>query len=224
MKKWRILLIVMIILAFIVLVGSELLYERPWAWLAWRNAFMLRDHFLLRNASLIEDIPRRFLMLFAGLSSLMMISGLMMYASPHRIRRIAECFSTSTKSLLRYSLNGLLGLMALGAIAALSTFSAYTFPFSFLIFLLIFFSSLMGIVGMGYQLGRSLFMRAQWESQSPLLQMSVGILITFATVRIPFLSLPILLVIVSMGFGATLSTHFGSGKVWTLRPLLEEEL
>jgi hypothetical protein len=223
MKKWRILLVVMIVLALAVIVGSELLFDKPWSWLDWRNAPGFRGHYLLRNIDM-TDIPRRFLMLLAGLTSLVVMGSLIMYAIPHRIRKISEYFVAPSKSLLRHMMSGLLGIMALGTIVVLSTFTVYTFPFSFLILLTLFFSALVGVVGLGYQLGKSLFLRAQWGSQSPLLQMSLGVFIIFATTRIPILGLLILLIVVSLCFGATLSTHFGSGKAWTLRPLLEEEL
>jgi MFS family permease len=223
MNKWRVILVTLIVLAFIVLVGTELIFERPLSWLPGREFLSQRHRVFLERAG-IEDLGRRMLVLFATLLSSFFIGCLVLYAMPKRVKYIANSISLKPSQIRGYLGTGLMGAVALGAIVLISFFSIYTFPASILMLLILFTFGTLGIVSISFQFGRWFLNRAEWNPKNPLISLGLGTFLIFSAIRIPFLGILFLLLASFTGFGAALSTRFGSGKQWTLSLLVEEEL
>jgi hypothetical protein len=81
----------------------------------------------------------------------------------------------------------------------------------------------LGMVSLSFQIGRWFLNQAGWKPNTPLVPLGLGTLLIFTAIRIPYLGIIFLITASCTGFGAALSTRFGSGTQWTLRPLLEEE-
>ncbi len=64
--------------------------------------------------------------------------------------------------------------------------------------------------------------RAQSQNVSPIFSMLLGLLIFLALVPTQVLGGVLFLASPSLGLGATILSHLGSGDPWTLNPLLEE--
>jgi len=222
MNKWKILLIVVLILSFVILLASELLFERPWSWLPWIGPFGMRQR-LLVGTSGERATFQRLLSLFATLLSVFLVSGLTMYIAPKRIQFMASSFRRGTRIFWQSALVGLLTTITVTGLGMLSALSVYTFPVTFLVFMGVFVLALMGMVSVSYELGREFFDRAGWKGMNPLHQLAFGIFTIFSIMRIPLIGQVVLIIVVFVSLGVVISTRFGSGRTWTLRPFMEDE-
>ncbi|NIM96249.1 MAG: hypothetical protein GTO18_21335 [Anaerolineales bacterium] len=222
MTKWRLLIFALIFLSLVVLIGSELVIERPWSLIPWSEQSRLGQRLQAIQAGDV-DTTQRVLMSFAVLTANFIVSGLILYIAPKRIELLSDRFSEGSRRLWRYLVIGFLGTVGLVGIGVLASLSPYTFPVVVFIFLGLYLSALIGITAFNYQLGFELFERAGWSGLFPLIRLGLGTLIIYAAIRIPFFGLLVLLVIWSLGVGASLRTRWGSGKRWTLEALVEEQ-
>ena len=222
MNKWRVILITLIVLAFVVLIGAELIFDRPLSWLPGREFLSQRHRVFLERAGL-EDLGRRMLVSFATLLSSFFLGSLILYAMPKRVKYIADGISLQPTKSRGYLGMGLVGAVALGAIVLISLFSVFTFPASILILLILFTFTALGTVSISFQLGSWLLSCAEWNPKNPLISLGLGTFLIFSAIRIPYFGILFLFLIGLTGFGGALSTRFGSGKQWTLRPLMEEQ-
>jgi hypothetical protein len=115
----------------------------------------------------------------------------------------------------------LIGILVL-VVGISSALMIGTFPLTILLIGILFVSGLMGLVALAFALGRSLLRRAGWQHGSPIYALLLGLLIIIALSRIPVLGALIFLFFASLGLGAMILSHFGSGETWTLKPLSEE--
>ncbi|OGO18539.1 MAG: hypothetical protein A2Z14_19200 [Chloroflexi bacterium RBG_16_48_8] len=223
MKRYRILLLTILVLALILLLGSELFFDRPFNWIPGREFLSQRHQMFLARAG-IDEVTRHILLLIASLVSLFGIGTFVIYALPKRVRYIAESLAHHPTPLWGYLGVGLVGAMGIGATTFLSVFSVYTFPASLLLLLLLFTSTVLGMVGMSYQLGYKLLHLAEWRVKNPLVPFGLGMFILYSAIRIPYLGIVFLLFVGLACLGASLATRFGSGNPWTFRPFVEDEI
>jgi hypothetical protein len=84
----------------------------------------------------------------------------------------------------------------------------------------LFFPSTWGYLAMAYCLGAELLRRAAWEA-SPLAALFLGLLLFQPLVHVPYLQIPIILVLGGIGLGTVVTTRFGTNEGWSLNPLSE---
>jgi hypothetical protein len=223
MNKWKILIIAILVLSFVILIASEVLFERPWSWFPWIGPFAMRRR-MLSSAFEGRGVFQRLLALFATYLSIFLVGGLIIYLAPKRIHFMASSLRGGRRIFWQNALIGLLTTIVVIGLGILSALSAITFPVSFLVLMGVFVLVLMGTVSVSYELGREFFDRAGWKGLNPLLQLAFGILIIFSAVRIPLIGLIVLIVVVFASLGVAIATRFGSGRNWTLRPFMEDEV
>jgi hypothetical protein len=157
-------------------------------------------------------------MLFAvGISGI-----LVLYIIPARVRRVADSFSVKLSQLLRLTLLGFLIEVLVVVVGIGSALMIGTFPLTILLVGAAFIIGLVGFISLAYAVGRGMLRSAQWQYISPVYSMLLGLLILLALVPIPVLGGVLFLAFTSLGLGATILSHFGSGDAWTLTPLLEK--
>ena len=83
-------------------------------------------------------------------------------------------------------------------------------------------AALVGVVAIEFELGREMLTRAGWYAERPLLALALGTLLIFALTRLPILGWLTLIGAWLTGAGVSVVTRFGSGRSWTLRPLVED--
>lgn len=222
MSKWRILIIAVLVLSFLMLLASEWLFERPWSWFPWAGSFGARQRFLA-HASDGRGLFQRLLATLATFVSIFLASGLTLYLAPKRVHLMASSFRRGSRIFWRYALIGFLTAIAAAGLGMLSILSALTFPVLFLVFMTTFVLALMGLASMGYELGWEFFDRAGLKGMNALLPLAFGLFIIIAAIRIPLIGVFVLIVVVSVSLGVVISTRLGSGRAWTLLPLMEDE-
>jgi len=216
MKRWKWIVVILIILSLGLLVGMSLLADRfaqHFAFPAsWGIGQMQPEHPLPgRSRYLVSSIGALFTLGISGILAL--------YVAPERVRRAADSFSGK---VLRLALFGfLIGILVL-VVGISSALMIETFPLTILLIGILFVAGLMGLVALAYAIGRSLLRRAGWQHGSPIYALLLGLLIIVALSWIPVLGALLFLFFTSLGIGAMILSHFGSGEPWTLKPLLEE--
>ncbi|MCX6039030.1 MAG: hypothetical protein NTW99_14340 [Chloroflexi bacterium] len=216
MKRWKWIVVLLIILSLGLLVAMSLLADRFAPYFAfpasWGIGQMQSEHSLPgRPGNLVSSLSALFTLGISGILAL--------YVAPERVRRVADSFSGK---FLRLALFGfLIGILVL-VVGISSALMIGTFPITILLIGILFVAGLMGLVALAYAIGRSLLRRAGWQHGSLIYALLLGLLIIVALSRIPVLGVLLFLFFISLGLGAMISSHFGSGEPWTLKPLLEE--
>ena len=216
MKRWKWIVVILIILSLGLLVAMSLLADRFTPHFAfpasWGIGQMQSEHSLSgRPGNLVSSLGALFTLGISGILAL--------YLATERVRRVADSLSGK---FLRLALFGfLIGILVL-VVGISSALMIGTFPITILLIGILFVAGLMGLVALAYAIGRSLLRRAGWQHGSPIYALLLGLLIIVALSRIPVLGALIFLFFTSLGLGAMISSHFGSGEPWTLKPLLEE--
>ncbi|MFH1523808.1 MAG: hypothetical protein ABIF04_02490 [Chloroflexota bacterium] len=151
------------------------------------------------------------------------ISGiLILYIIPARVRCVADTFSVKLSHLLRLTFLGFLIEVLVVFVGIGSALTIGTFPLTILLVGAAFIIGLVGFISLAYAVGQGMLRIAQWQNNSPIYSMLLGLLILLAIVPIPVLGGVFFLAFTSLGFGAMIMSHFGSGDPWTLTPLLEK--
>lgn len=223
MRKWRIVVVLAVVLSTALVVASALLFDWRPLWYAWRGPLAMRAPELWPGApSPARDPGMRVVLQAAGLVSQFVLTLLVAYAVPRHLRRMADAMVLPGRALLRFLAVGLVVAVAVTAVGFLAMLSFHTFPLTFLLAAAFFVAAFSGIAALSYQMGRSLLARAGWGSQSPVAGIGLGALILFALTRVPFFGLVVLIALLFLGAGAAFSTRFGSRQQWSLTPLVEE--
>jgi hypothetical protein len=225
MNQWRAMVVMVISAAIVVMVASTLLFDQPLLRRPWVAPEGLGSEHWSRRLSLTQDASAwtDLAALLASLISQFLIGALILYVVPDRMRYMAGALSTGWRRGARYLAIGTLMAIVLAAVGVLSILTIHTFPLPFILLAIFFLAAMCGMVALTFQLGRSLLFKAGWSGRSPLASLALGTLIIFAITSIPFLGGIALILMGLAGAGASIDTHFGSGKTWSLRPLMEEQ-
>jgi len=216
-QKWMVILSAIIALG--VLIAASILSTRLASRFPMPSGFGLGQ---LEPSRLFADRHRTFVSSLGMLFALGMSGILILYLVPGRVRRVADTFSGKPGRLLRLALLGFL-IEILVIVAGIgSALKIGTFLLTILLIGATFMIGLVGFISLAYALGRGILRAAQWKMGSPVSTMLLGLLILLALVPIPVLGGILFLAFTSLGLGATILSHFGSGEPWTLNPLLEE--
>ncbi len=151
-----------------------------------------------------------------------LVGVLVLFAAPRPVRRMADLLERGGRLMLRFLAIGLLVAVLLAAVGVAAALSMHTFPLPFLLVGVFFLIALGGAAGLTYALGRATLRWGGLTDRSPLLSYGLGALLLYALTQVPFLGPLVLLAAWSIGVGVVIATRFGSGKPWTLAPLVEE--
>jgi hypothetical protein len=128
-----------------------------------------------------------------------------------------------TTEILRQALLGFLFLILTGIGTVSAALSIFTVPLAVGLMALIFLGSFVGVTAFSLYLGRWLFEHASWIENPPPLSLGLGLVILYALFNLPFVGIFVLIVIVCIGLGTTISTHFGTNQSWNFKSFVEEE-
>ena len=157
-----------------------------------------------------------------GLLANFLLAVVMVFVLPRRVRRMAESLRPGGRRLARIFLIGLACAVLAAAVSILAAFSVQMLPVPILLLGMLFLASLVGVVAIEFELGRELLTRASWYAERPLLALALGTLLIFALTRLPILGWLALAGAWLTGTGVAVVTRIGSGRSWTLRPLVED--
>jgi len=224
MNRWRAIIVAAILVAMLVIIASTLLFDQPLLRRPWVAPKVVKSEYWSRRLSISQDASVRadLAALLAILVSQFLVGVLTLYAVPDRVKFMAEALAIGGRRLLRYLAIGALMTIVLAAVGVLSVLTIHTFPLPFILVVIFFLAALVGTVALAYQLGRSLLHKAGWSRGSPLASLALGTMLIFGVTRIPFLGGISLIIVWLIGAGVAIDTHFGSGKTWSLKPLMEE--
>jgi hypothetical protein len=221
MTRWKVLLIVLVILAAAIVVASSFI---PWPDVGQFST--MRQHILAMRASQgIPAIDEQFKAVssFSVLFSLAIVGILILFAIPQRIRRQVDQLPSRFPRLLRLLVLGLLVALLVLVASLISVVALGTFPLAILLSFILMTAGLLGFISMAFACGRALIKRAGWQRPSPIASYLFGLLLLFACTRLPFIGPVLFIILAGLGVGTTIISNFGSGQPWNLNPLIEEE-
>ena len=224
MNRWRIVIVALVILALLSIVLSALFFDIAW----WRRSLASlgaeRAPHKAWRLALLQDVGVRanFASLFGNLVTLFLFGVLTLYLAPDRVKQMAQEASTGWQQVVRFFAVGVLIIIFLSALGLLSLLTVQTMPLPIILGVVFLLSALGGMVALAYQLGKALLTQAEWSGGSPLLSLGLGTLILFALTNVPYFGGVLLILILLTGAGLSITTRFGSGKSWTLDPLMED--
>ncbi len=224
MNRWRIAVVLVVILAFAVILGSGFLPSR--ALLSGPRPFAGLDGSGIHgwNQSMLPVLQPagRILAQLGALLAQFVVALILLYLIPDRIRVMAHSMTLGPLAVLRHMATGLALAVCLAAVGVLSVLSLHMFPLPFILLGLLFASALMGAAAITVTVGRGLLRRAEWYSNRPVRALALGTLIVSAVAVIPVAGDLILALTLITGAGVAVATRFGTGRSWTLDPLVED--
>ncbi|HTX91680.1 MAG TPA: hypothetical protein VMC09_10755 [Anaerolineales bacterium] len=219
MKIWKWVVAILVLVSIGLLVASSLVIGRIALPLklpaGWESGRFQGEHPVLGTTTVLVSS-------FVALITLFISGTIALYLFPKRIRRISEAIPNKLGTLARLMLMGFLIEVLILAVGVSSALMIGTFPLTILLIGGLFMVGFLGFVSLAYTLGRTLLDRAGWSRLSPLASLMLGVLLLFALIRIPLLGGLIVIMVTSLGLGAVIATHFGTGLAWNLNSLTEE--
>lgn len=147
---------------------------------------------------------------------------IVLYLIPDRIRVMTRSLALGPSAILRHLATGLVLAVCLVAVGSLSVISLHMFPLPFILLGLLFGTALMGAAAITLSVGRWLLRRAEWYSNRPVRALALGTLLISAVAVLPVAGDMILALTLITGAGVAMATRFGTGRSWTLDPLVED--
>ena len=217
MNKWRLVIIMIVLVSLVLIIGASIFNWNPWASLTGSADFRPGRPFLIphNNAPALVKILASFFATF-------LCSVIVLYLFPRKIFRMSGEFSL-TSEILRQALLGFLFFILIGIAAISAILSVFTVPLAVGLVALIFLSSFVGVTAFSLRLGRWLLENAGWIGNPPPLYLGLGLVILYALFNLPFVGIFLLIVIACIGLGATISTRFGTDQSWNFNSFVEEE-
>jgi len=221
MNRWRWIVAASVVAALAVIALSNLPWARPLTWpsrpvlTGWHSEV---PPWRVNAAPPIEGLAAE----GVGLLANYLLAVVMVFVLPRRVRRMAELLRPGGRLLVRTFLIGLACAILASAVSILAAVSVQMLPVPFLLLGILFLAALVGVVAIEFELGREMLTRAGWYAERPLLALALGTLLVFALTRLPILGWLTLTGAWLTGAGVAVVTRFGSGRSWTLRPLVED--
>jgi hypothetical protein len=223
-NRWRIAVVLVVILAFAVILTSGFLPAR--ALLSGSRPFAGPDVSEIHgwNQSILPVLQPagRILAQLGALLAQFVVALILLYLIPARIRGMAHSMTLGPRRVVRNLVTGLALAICLAAVGVLSVLSLHMFPLPFILLGLLFASALMGAAAITLAVGRGLLRRAAWYGDRPIRALALGTLIVSALAVVPFAGDLFLALTLITGAGVAVATHFGTGSSWTLDPLAED--
>ncbi len=222
MKKWRYITITAILGAIIILIGSDWFAWEPVKFFQFSRTETWNPEAPFFHRFAFQEENNGWLSSFSILATIYLSGILALYAFPEKIRHMEIYLSVGGRNLIRITLLGLLISIVVFTIGLSSSLTMETFPLAVFLGSILFISAFLGFVSLAYALGHLLTIRAGWDKVSPILAYLLGLTLLFALAKIPYLGLPMRLIVLMTGVGLITGTRFGSGKPWSLSALHEE--
>ena len=224
MKQWRMMVILIALAAVLIMFVSALLGDLAWWSRPLLSTPMVQSPHRALRLALVQDAGVRvnFAVLLAGLVSQFIVGVLVLYLVPRQVHNMAHAISIGWRQLCRYFVVGILLAIVMAVVGLLSILALHTMPLLVVLSTIFFLASLGGVVALTYQLGRRLLSRAGWSEGSPLISLALGTSIFYAITRIPLFGWIALVLLCLTGAGVAVATRLGSGKPWSILPLMED--
>jgi hypothetical protein len=159
-----------------------------------------------------------------GLLITLFLTGLAnFYLFPKQVRNMSQVLTLGWARLIQMTLLGFGFVLLILGFGIGAVLARVTFPFTIVSAGAAFFLSVWGYLSLVYTCGRTLLMRSSWRSSSPVVSLALGLLLLLPLVRIPYVGGFFVIVYLSLGLGLVITTHFGSNEPWEITPLLEED-
>lgn len=158
---------------------------------------------------------------FSALATIFLLSVIVLFLLPKQVAVMSATLRHPVSGTFRLILLGILSAVFVGAIAIGSAFTFITFPLTIVLGLSLLIGSFFGTVSIYYTVGERLFRWANWNDVSPLYRLLLGVVVLHPLVYIPILGDILKIVYASLGLGIIITTRFGTGELWSLRPLME---
>ncbi|MCD6400862.1 MAG: hypothetical protein J7L73_02930 [Anaerolineales bacterium] len=220
MKSWRWFILIMVAISISILIAATWLGWNSWDVYKNVSTSMRRQPFYT-HASLFPRISP-VLSSVSALITLYLIGILILFLFPKHIQTMRKALRVPPLYLLRLFFLGLFSALLVGAIAISAAITMGTFPIAIILGLTLFLCGLIGVIAISYTLGAELFNRAGWGHLSPMYALLLGTVVLYPLGRIPFLGNLLSFALVCLGLGIVFVTHFGTGKSWNLRSLMDE--
>lgn len=224
MNRRRMMVIIFALAAVLIMFISAQLGDLTWWSRPLGSMTMVRAPHRAWRLALVQDAGVRvnFAVLLAGLVTQFMTGVLVLYLVPSQVRHMTHAIAIGWRQLLRYLVVGILLAIVMAVVGFLSILALHTMPLLIVLSMIFFLTSLGGVVALTYQLGRGLLSQAGWSDVSPLTSLALGTSIFYAITRIPFVGWVVLVLLWLTGAGVAVATRLGSGKPWSILPLMED--
>jgi hypothetical protein len=223
-NRWRIVVVLSAILAFAVIVASGFLPAR--ALLFGPRPLAGGDVSAIHGWSPwmlpVLGPAGRILAQLGALLAQFVVALILLYVIPDRIRVMAQAMTLGPRSVLRHLGSGLALAVSLAAAGVLSVLSLHMFPLPFILLGLLFTTALIGAAAIALAVGRGLLRRAGWYGNRPARALALGTLIMSAVAVVPAAGELALALTLITGAGVCVATRFGTGRAWTLDPIVED--
>lgn len=224
MNRWRILVLLVAILAFAAILASSFLPTR--GLLFGPRPFAGPDGSAIHgwNSAVLPALQPagRVLAQLGVLLAQFVVALILLYLIPDRIQVMTHSLTLGPQTVFRHLATGVALVACLAAVGSLSVLSLHMFPLPFILLGLLFASALMGAAAITLCVGRGLLRRAEWYGNRPVRALALGTLIVSAVAVIPVAGDLILALTLISGAGVAVATRFGTGRTWTLDSLVED--
>ncbi len=155
----------------------------------------------------------------SSFAALLSASVTLAFLGPGMLARLRAPLVRGPGSLVRTGVVGVLGYLVCGAWALLLAGHFVGLPLALLLLAGLLALTLVGLVAVSLSLGVAIGRVAGWRPHSPLYDLAAGLLVIFPLSVLPFIGWGDPRRARGPGFGALLTTRFGTGESWTLTPL-----
>ena len=221
MKAWRLVVVCLILIAIGLIAVTVFLNLGMWDYV---RSFHLASHpgAIPGTVLLSRGITSHALDVFGGLIGICFSSVIVLFLFPSQINIVGRALAQKSIGLARLFAIGFLSIIVLSMVVAISALAVGTFPLALFIGGVFFIGIFLGGIALAYRMGRFLLVRAGWSNISPLYPLFLGLLLLYSLINLSFVGIICLILIASLGLGAVMYTHFGTGQPWSLKSLSEE--
>lgn len=218
MKRWQLIIVLLVIGSFVVLTGNFAFN--------WQNSNWLKMPIeqLRPSERLWERVApgsRSFPVAAAGGGLLSVaLAGIMLLVSfPQQIKRMHIVLRQQPIQWLRLGVLGLLALILAAILGVSASIRMLTMPLAFFMVAVLFIGVVFGFTALAFTLGKWLLQRAGWEYLSPIWAFLLGLVILFGLSEIPYLGLLARIGMAALSIGVVLAVQFSSGRTGDLSVL-----
>ncbi len=155
----------------------------------------------------------------SSFAALLSASTALAFLGPGLLARLRAPLLRGPGSLARATAVGVLGYLFCGAWALLLAGHFVGLPLALLLLAGLLLLTLVGLVAVSLSLGVAIGRAAGWRPHSPVYDLLAGLLVFFPLSVVPYVGWVTTGLAAALGFGALLTTRFGTGESWSLTPL-----
>jgi hypothetical protein len=152
----------------------------------------------------------------ASFCFLYLVSVLALFIFPRRLRHARDVLLSGGEPRLRLLAIGTLAGIAAGLLAVLGAFAFVAFPVSLFLLAGALLAVWGGMVAVALALGRGITRWVGMRAPSPVIDLTMGILIIFTLGRIPIAGWIFVAILGAVALGVVIDSRFGAGGAWSL--------